>query len=63
VNGEWESDFGSTPYADLHGAWADPSGAFWGAGGQFTASAQPGATRQGVIAHYGATPVSNVLVP
>ena len=48
----WESDFGSEPLTDLHGAWADESGAFWGAGGQFTASARPGASRHGVIGRF-----------
>ncbi|MBX3263404.1 MAG: hypothetical protein KF782_27275 [Labilithrix sp.] len=63
VDGAWESDFGSEPYTDLHGAWADPSGAFWGVGGQFTASARPGAKRQGVIARYAADAIPGVLAP
>lgn len=63
VNGTWESDFGSEPYPDLHGAWADPSGAFWGAGGQFAAAARPGAKRQGVIARHGVGTVPSVIAP
>ncbi|MBX3207810.1 MAG: hypothetical protein KF764_22375 [Labilithrix sp.] len=63
VNGAWESDFGSEPYTDLHGAWADPTGAFWGAGGQFAAGARPGAKRQGVIARHGASTVPGILAP
>lgn len=63
VNGTWESDFGSEPYTDLHGAWADPSGAFWGAGGQFVATAKPGAKRRGVVARFGAGVVPSTLAP
>jgi hypothetical protein len=63
VAGTWESDFGSTPFTDLHGAWVDPSGAFWGAGGQFAAAARPGAKRQGVIARYATDVVPGILAP
>jgi len=63
VNGAWESDFGSEPYTDLHGAWADPSGAFWAAGGQFNASAAPGVKRRGVIARFGSDVVPSTLAP
>lgn len=59
----WETDFGSEPLVDLHGAWADPTGAFWGAGGQFVSPAHPGAKRQGVIARYATDVVSTVLIP
>lgn len=57
----WETDFGVEPFVDLHGAWADPSGAFWGAGGQFTAAAQPNLKRDGVLAFYGRAPISTLV--
>lgn len=52
VGDAFESDFGSKPFVDLHGAWIDPTGAMWGVGGQFNAAASPNATRDGVIARY-----------
>ena len=63
VNGVWESDFGSEPFMDLHAAWADSSGAFWGAGGQFATSAKAGAKRKGVIARFAADVVPSTLAP
>ena len=63
VNGKWESDFGSKPFADLHGAWIDPRGAMWGAGGQFSAAAKPNATRNGTIARYAPDIVSGTIAP
>lgn len=53
VDGAWQSDFGKEPLSDLHGAWADETGAFWGAGGNFIAAARPGASRAGVLARFG----------
>jgi hypothetical protein len=53
VGDRWESDFGDVPFTDLHGAWVDPTGAFWGVGGSFSASPRPGASREGVVARYG----------
>jgi hypothetical protein len=61
VAGEWVSDFGEPPLRDLHGAWVDPTGAFWAVGGAFAASAQPGASREGVIARYGPGAVPSTL--
>lgn len=61
VDGKLVSDFGSKPFTDLHGAWIDPTGAMWGVGGNFLGSARPGATRDGVIARYGAGVVSGVV--
>ena len=61
--GAWQDDFGTKPFADLHGAWIDPSGGMWAAGGSFVAPAQPGVTRDGVIAHYGATSVPTTIAP
>jgi hypothetical protein len=63
IGGAWEDDFGTKPYADLHGAWIDPEGGMWAAGGSFIASPQPGVTRDGVLAHYGKTPVPMVIAP
>ncbi len=62
-NGVWQSDFGSEPFPDLHGAWADPTGAYWGVGGQFIAAPAPNVKRQGVIGRYAANTVSSVLTP
>ena len=62
VGEQWESDFGSKPFADLHGAWVDPTGAFWGVGGAFSASPRPGASRDGVVARYGPGTITNVIV-
>jgi hypothetical protein len=59
----WETDFGSEPLVDLHGAWADPTGAYWGVGGQFAAAARPNAKRQGAVARFAANAVSSVLLP
>jgi hypothetical protein len=61
VDGAWVSDFGTKPYADLHGAWVDPTGALWGVGGSFIAKPRPNATRDGVIARYGGGVVPGVL--
>ncbi len=54
VGDKWEDDFGSKPFSDLHGAWVDPTGAFWGVGGSFTTTPKPGVSREGVVARYGA---------
>ncbi len=48
----WTTDFGKPPLKDLHAAWVDETGALWGAGGQFTASARPNVRRSGVLARY-----------
>jgi hypothetical protein len=53
VGDQWESDFGSKPFADLHGAWVDPTGAFWGVGGGFNDSPRPAVSRHGVVARFG----------
>jgi len=62
VGAQWESDFGSKPFADLHGAWVDPTGAFWGVGGSFNATPRAGVSREGVVARYGPGTVSGVIV-
>lgn len=63
VMGAWQDDFGTVPYTDLHGAWADASGGYWAVGGNFVAGAQPGVSRQGVIAYYGAGTVPGKVAP
>ncbi len=59
--GTWQSDFGSEPFTDLHAAWADSTGAFWAAGGQFAAAARANTSRQGVIGRYARDVVSSTL--
>lgn len=61
VGAAWESDFGSKPFSDLHGAWVDPTGAFWGVGGSFTATPRAGASREGVVARFGAGTVPSTI--
>ncbi len=61
-SGAWVDDFGSKPFEDLHGAWVDQTGAFWGVGGKFAAAARPGATRNGTVARYGPGDVPGTLV-
>ncbi|AKU96630.1 Glycosyl hydrolase, BNR repeat protein [Labilithrix luteola] len=63
VSGVWESDFGTEPYSDLHGAWVDPSGAFWAVGGDFNTAARPGSARAGVVARLGDGTVASAYVP
>lgn len=59
VGDQWESDFGSKPFSDLHGAWVDPTGAF--VGGSFNATPRAGASREGVVARYGPGPNSSTI--
>ncbi len=61
VGGAWQDDFGTVPYSDLHGSWADSTGAYWAAGGDFLTDPQPGVSREGVLAHYGSMKVSSSL--
>lgn len=61
VGGIWEDDFGSKPFSDLHGAWVDPTGAFWGVGGSFNTTPQPGVSRDGVVARYGPGTVTSAV--
>jgi hypothetical protein len=63
VGDQWESDFGSQPFSDLHGAWVDPTGAFWGVGGSFNTTPRPGVSRQGVIARYGPGTIPGTVAP
>jgi hypothetical protein len=61
VGGTWTSDFTSEPHSDLHGAWADPAGGYWAAGGNFVGSPVAGASRAGTVGYYGtAVPSSNL---
>jgi hypothetical protein len=61
--GVWTTDFSSDPHQDLHGAWADPSGAYWAAGGDFVSDPVAGAGRAGVVGYYGTASVGTALVP
>ena len=61
LDGTWLNDFGEPLQRDLHGAWADPTGAFWGVGGQFAAAPRAGARRQGVVARWGVGAVPGTL--
>jgi hypothetical protein len=61
VGDTWESDFGSKPFADLHGAWVDPTGAFWGVGGNFNATPRAGVSRDGVVARYGPGTITQTI--
>jgi hypothetical protein len=64
VQGMWHDDFGAEPYnTELHGAWADPTGAYWAAGGDYISTPQPGATRLGVIGYFGTAIPSGRMGP
>ena len=53
VDGAWQDDFGTKPYSDLHGAWADGAGTFWAVGGNFVGPpSDAGVSREGVIARH-----------
>ncbi len=53
VAGQWQDDFALEPHTDLHGAWADPTGAYWAAGGDFSSGPRAGASRGGTLVYYG----------
>jgi hypothetical protein len=59
--GAWADDFLDPPHDDFHGAWADPVGGYWAAGGDFVTGAVDGGVRQGVLAYYGQAPPSSAL--
>ena len=63
VGGVWIDDSADAPLDDLHGAWADPSGAFWVVGGDFVAPPAPGKARAGVLGRYGTGTVATLLSP
>lgn len=63
VAGQWVDDTSQPPNNDFHGAWADPSGGFWAAGGDFVSVPTPGASRAGVLAYWGVTPPSSTMSP
>jgi hypothetical protein len=63
VQGQWQDDFQLEPHNDFHGAWADPAGGYWAAGGDFTSGAQAGVSRQGILAYYGSEAPSSALSP
>jgi hypothetical protein len=61
VAGQWQSDFGTVPYADLHGSWVDSSGALWAAGGNFIGNPIPNVSREGVVARYARGDIPSTL--
>jgi hypothetical protein len=61
ADGQWHDDFMDEPHTDLHGAWADPTGAYWAAGGDFVTCPAPGASRGGILAYFGPSPPSGTL--
>lgn len=61
VAGQWIDDTTQPPSNDFHGAWGDPSGGDWAAGGDFVSVAMPGASRAGVLAYFGAAPPSSTV--
>ena len=63
VGSTWKDGFGTPPLLDLHGAWVDPTGAFWGAGGRFNDSPRSGASRTGVVARLGEGTVPIAVAP
>jgi hypothetical protein len=63
VAGAWQDDFGTLPFSDLHGAWADGTGTYWAVGGNFVAPSAPNVSRQGVLARYGSGSVPTQLLP
>jgi hypothetical protein len=63
VSGTWQDDWHSEPHDDLHGAWADPAGGYWAAGGDFTSGARPGVSRQGILAYYGTADIASTVMP
>jgi hypothetical protein len=60
-NGQWQDDFAQAPHIDLHGAWADPAGGYWAAGGDFVTGPVAGASRAGTLAYFGSTPPAGTL--
>ncbi|MDP9002672.1 MAG: hypothetical protein M3O46_21490 [Myxococcota bacterium] len=64
AGGQWHDDMGAEPYnTELHGAWADPTGSYWAAGGDYITSPQSGAARAGVIGFYGSAVPSGAFQP
>jgi hypothetical protein len=61
TGGAWTDDFAAEPHTDLHGAWTDPSGAFWAAGGDFVSGPVDGGRRAGVLAYFGPSAPSSQL--
>jgi hypothetical protein len=63
AGGVWQDDFMDDPLVDLHGAWADGTGAYWAAGGDFSTPPKQGAPRGGTLAYYGSTAPSGKTGP
>jgi hypothetical protein len=65
TGGSWIDDGAEPPLnTNLHGAWADDTGAFWTAGGDFgDLKPSPGKPRAGVIARFGPGTVPSAFSP
>jgi hypothetical protein len=63
AKGLWTDDSTLEPYSELHSAWADSTGAYWTAGGDYLSDPSPGASRQGVVAYYGTSIPPSTMEP
>ncbi|MEW5855041.1 MAG: hypothetical protein AB2A00_40065 [Myxococcota bacterium] len=63
VDGTFVDESRQQPYVDLHGAWTDPQGNIWAAGGDWVTGAVAGARREGVLARWGSGRVSDSVAP
>lgn len=63
AQGVWTDESTVEPYSELHSAWADPTGAYWTAGGDYLTDPSPGVSRAGVVAYYGANIPSSTMEP
>lgn len=62
VAGTWVDDTAASPLVnDLHGAWADPQGGYWAAGGHFVDMPAAGVSRDGILAYYGAATIASTM--
>jgi hypothetical protein len=60
-NGTWSDDLPFAPHGDLHSVWADETGSFWAAGGDFISKPKPNVARTGTIARFGKGKISSKL--
>jgi len=63
VGGTWVDDTvtSAIPDIDLHGAWADPQGGYWAAGGHFVDMPVAGASRDGILVYYGSATIASTM--
>ncbi len=62
VAGAWVDDTVSSPIEnDFHGAWADPQGGYWAAGGHFVDMPSAGASRDGILAYFGSATIASTM--